>query len=53
MVKWAANKFDKYIEQMDGSVLGGQPVAYVTSKVVMEPGQHREELWFIVIPQVT
>lgn len=40
-------------EQMDRSLTGGQPATHVTKKVLLELGQHREALQFIVVPQIT
>lgn len=40
-------------EQMDRSLVGGQPATHVTKKVVLELGQHREALQFVVVPRIT
>lgn len=40
-------------EQMDGPLLGVQPAMHVTEKLVLELGQHREFLWFLVVSQIT
>lgn len=39
-----------WFEQMDRSLLGGQPAMHVTEKVVLEISQHREVLRFVVVP---
>ncbi|KAK9391826.1 hypothetical protein NXF25_017413 [Crotalus adamanteus] len=40
-------------EQVDGSLLGGEPASYVTELVSLEMQEHRELLRFIVIPSMT
>lgn len=40
-------------EQMDSSLLGGQPATHVMERVVLEIGTHREVLQFVVVLRIT
>lgn len=40
-------------EQMDSSLLGGQPATHVTEWVILEIGPHQEVIRFMVVPGIT